>query len=74
MSPQEQMDFEKYQNIYSLVKTIEYLEWAYISGRVQNIEYDNQIKRLLGMYKMSSEAIPGFNLDEFIRKWSLEHC
>ena len=68
------MDFEKYQNIYSLIKTIEYLEWAFISGRVQNLDYDNQIKRLLNQYKMASESVPGFNLDDFVRKWGLELC
>ena len=68
------MDFEKYQTIYSLIKTIEYLEWAYISGRVENLEYENQIKRLLNQFKMASETVNGFNLDEFVRKWSLEHC
>ena len=39
-SPQEQIDFEKEQNIYSIVKTIEYLEWAYMSAKIKGTEYD----------------------------------
>ena len=39
-SPQEQIDFEKEQNIYSIIKTIEYLEWAYMSGKITGTVYD----------------------------------
>ena len=68
-SPQEQIDFEKEQNIYSIVKTIEYLEWAYMSAKIKGTEYDLQFKNLLHHYKMCQDAIPGFNLEAFIRKY-----
>ena len=35
LSPEEQLIFEKEQNLYSIIKTIEYLEWAYMSGKIQ---------------------------------------
>ncbi len=46
-SPQEQAMFEKEQNLYSLIKTIEYLEWAYMSGKVQGPDYDKEFRLLL---------------------------
>ena len=33
-TPEEQINFEKEQNLYSIIKTIEYLEWAYMSGKI----------------------------------------
>ena len=39
--------FEKEQNLYSLIKTIEYLEWAYMSGKVQGPDYDKEFRVLL---------------------------
>ena len=44
LSPQEQMDFEKEQNLFSLIKTIEYLEWAYMSGKIKGSEYDAEFR------------------------------
>ena len=35
LTPEEQLTFEKEQNLYSIIKTIEYLEWAYMSGKIQ---------------------------------------
>lgn len=32
--PMEQVQFEKEQNLYSIIKTIEYLEFAYMTGKV----------------------------------------
>ena len=51
-SPQEQIVFEKEQNLFSIIKTIEYLEWAYMSGKIKGPEYDSEFRSLLHHYKM----------------------
>ena len=61
LDPMEQVRFEKEQNLYSIIKTVEYLvskedlasnysfmqEFAYTSGKVSGSEYDNQFRALL---------------------------
>ena len=68
------MDFEKEQNIYSIIKTIEYLEWAYMSAKIKGPEYDLEFRKLLHQYTLCSQAINSFNLEAFIKKYGLEHC
>ena len=52
LNPQETMQYEKEQNIYSIVKTVEYLEWAYMCGKIKGPEYDCEFKKLLHMFNM----------------------
>ena len=40
----EKMEFEKEQNLYSLIKSIEYLEFAYLSSKVRPNEYDSNFQ------------------------------
>jgi hypothetical protein len=42
LSPQDQITFEKEQNLYSIIKTVEYLYWAYMSGKVKGPEYHSE--------------------------------
>ena len=74
--PMEQVQFEKEQNLYSIIKTIEYLEYAYITGKVQGQAYDAEFRSLHHQYKLCSESIgPQFiGLDNFMKQYSLEHC
>ena len=68
------MHYEKEQNVYSIIKTVEYLEWAYMCGKIKGPEYDLEFKKLLHMFNMSRDAMQGFNLEQFIKKYALEHC
>lgn len=45
-TPQEQAQYEKEQNLYSIIKTIEFLEFAYMNGRVQGPAYDTEFRSL----------------------------
>ena len=67
--PMEQVQFEKEQNLYSIIKTIEYLEYAYITGKVQGQAYDAEFRSLHHQYKLCSESIgPQFiGLDNFMK-------
>ena len=35
LEPAEKLTYEREQNLYSIIKTIEYLEWAYMSAKIQ---------------------------------------
>lgn len=66
--PMEQAQFEKEQNLYSIIKTIEYLEFAYMTGKVQGAAYDTEFRTLLNQYDICSNSIPNFvGLDQFIQ-------
>jgi len=49
-TPLEQAQFEKEQNLFSIIKTIEFLEFAYMTGKVKGPEYDKEFKSLLHQY------------------------
>ena len=75
LSPQEQVYYEKLQNIYSIVKTIDYLEWAYMSGKVKGPEYDAECRSLLHQYNLSTQAVQNFpGIDQFLKEYNLIQC
>jgi hypothetical protein len=47
ISPQEMIIFEREQNLFSIIKTIEFLEIAYMTGKVKGSEYDSEFRSLL---------------------------
>jgi len=47
LTPLEQARFEKEQNLFSIIKTIEFLEFAYMTGKVKGPEYDAEFRSLL---------------------------
>lgn len=49
-TPQEQVQFEKEQNLFSVIKTIEFLEFAYMTGKVKGPEYHAEFNSLLHQY------------------------
>ena len=74
-TPQEQAIFEREQNLYSLIKTIEYLEWAYMSGKIDGPKYDQEFRKLLHNYQETEKGIPQFmGIDQFVKKYQLDHC
>ena len=61
--------------MYSIIKTIEYLEWAYSTDRIGGSTYDSEFRKLLHSFQMGKESIQGFEgLDSFFKKYDLEHC
>ena len=67
LSPQENATFEKEQNLFSLIKTMEYLEWAYMSGKIQGKQYDVKFRQLLNNFNICKDSIQNFEgLDSFI--------
>ena len=75
LTPEEQLTFEKEQNLYSIIKTIEYLEWAYMSGKIQGSQYDLEFNGLMHHFNMCKGSLMNFEgLDKFLKKYNLEHC
>ena len=74
-TPEEQINFEREQNLYSIIKTIEYLEWAYMSGKIPGTEYDVEFRQLLHHFNMCKNSMQNFpGVDAFFKKYQLEHC
>ena len=75
LTPQEQVNFEKEQNLYSIVKTIEYLEWAYMTGKIKGNVYDAEFRSLLHHFNMCQQSILQFEgVDQFFKRYNLDHC
>ena len=55
LDPTEKLIYEREQNLYSIVKTIEYLEWAYMSSKIKGKEYDKEFCALLHHYNLLRE-------------------
>ena len=85
-TPTEQIQFEKEQNIYSIIKTMEFLvrlpfqfiilkEFAYMNGKIQGPAYDNEFKILYQQYVLCSKSITNFvGIDRFAQENELGHC
>jgi len=74
-TPVEQAQFEKEQNLYSIVKTIEFLEFAYMTGKVKGPEYDSEFRSLLHQFQMCAQSIAQFvGTEKFMADFNLEHC
>ena len=72
---EERNIFDKEQNIYSIIKTMEYLEWAYMSGKIPGTEYDMEFKQLLHQFNQNQSTMKDFiGVEAFFKKYELEHC
>ncbi len=74
LDPNEENELQKFQNLFSIIKTLDYLEWAYMSGKVKGSDYDSECRQLLHLFKMQSGDVPNFNLDNFVKEYNLMHC
>ena len=74
MTPTEQAMFEKQQNLFSIIKTIEFLEYVYMNGKVTGPQYDAEFRSLLHQFQMCAASIVDFNLDIFLKQNKFESC
>jgi hypothetical protein len=56
-SPYEQAQMDKEQNLYSIIKTMEFLEFAYMNGRVPGEKYDTEWRSLFHQYQMCTQSM-----------------
>ena len=70
LAPAEKLAYEREQNLYSIIKTVEYLEWAYMSGKIKGKEYDKEFCALFHHFSIIKESMENFTgLDAFIKKY-----
>ena len=48
------------QNVFSIIKTMEYLEVKYANGEIPGSEYDTEWRTLYGQLEMSTNSITNF--------------
>ena len=72
---EEESQIEHPANIYSLIKTLEFIEWAYNFSHIDKKTYLDQTNTILDQYKSAIEAYDKFQgIDEFTSKYGLQDC
>ena len=72
---EEESQIEHPANIYSLIKTLEFIEWAYNFSHIDQKTYVEQTNTILDQYKSAIEAYDKFpGIDEFTSKYGLQDC
>ena len=68
------MSNEKDMNLYGIIKTIEFLEFGYQTGKIEGTEYNAEFRKLMHQFTMCKDSIPQFNLNNFFKKYQLDQC
>ena len=73
---EEESQIEQPANIYSIIRTLEFIEWAYNFSHIDRQTYVDQTNTILEQYKVSVEAYKDkFNgIDDFCQKYGLTDC
>ena len=73
---EEESQIEQPANIYSIIRTLEFIEWAYNFSHIDKETYLEQTNTILEQYKVSVEAYKDkFNgIDDFCQKYGLTDC
>ncbi len=70
---EEESQIEQPANIYSIVRTLDFIEWAYNSGHIDKESYMEHSNIILDQYKTSVEAYQDkfMGIDAFAQKYGL---
>ena len=72
---EEESLIEHPANIYSLIRTLEFIEWAYNLSHIDQKTYLDQTNTILDQYKSAIEAYDKYpGIDEFTSKYGLQDC
>lgn len=71
---EEEDKIQNQANIYSLIRTLQFIEKAYSFSRVDRETYMKETNILLEQYKTSVEAFPNYKLDDFVNEYKLHDC
>lgn len=76
LSPDEDQEIEPLANIYSLIRTLDFIEWAYNYGHITPEVHLEQARIILGQYNTLVDAYKEKfeNLNEFCIKYDLNDC
>ncbi len=73
LSFEEESQVEQPANIYSIVRTLDFIEWAYNSGHIDKESYMENSNVILDQYRTSVDAYQDkfTGIDEFAQKHGL---
>ena len=62
-------------NIYSLIRTLQFIEWAYNFSHIDRESYTKETNIILEQYENAKNAYPEYEgLDNFVKHYKLEDC
>lgn len=76
LSPEEEQEVEPLANIYSLIRTLEFIEWAYNFGHITQEVRLEQGRQILNQYYTLVDAYQEQfeNINDFCKKYDLTDC
>ena len=72
---EEEEKIQNPANIYSLIRTLQFIEWAYNFSHIDRESYTKETNIILEQYKNATNAYPEYEgLDNFVKHYKLEDC
>ena len=72
---EEEEKIQNPANIFSLIRTLQFIEWAYNFSHIDRESYTKETNIILEQYKNATNAFPEYEgLDDFVKHYKLEDC
>ena len=72
---EEEEKIQNPANIYSLIRTLQFIEWAYNFSHIDRENYIKETNIILEQYENAKKAYPDYEgLDKFVKHYKLEDC
>ena len=72
---EEEEKIQNPANIYSLIRTLQFIEWAYNFSHIDRESYTKETNIILEQYENAKNAYPEYEgLDTFVKHYKLEDC
>ena len=72
---EEEEKIQNPANIYSLIRTLQFIEWAYNFSHIDRESYTKETNIILEQYENAKNAYPEYEgLDIFVKHYKLEDC
>ena len=72
---EEEEKIQNPANIYSLIRTLQFIEWAYNFSHIDRESYTKETNIILEQYKNATNAFTEYEgLDNFVKHYKLEDC
>ena len=72
---EEEEKIQNPANIYSLIRTLQFIEWAYNFSHIDRESYTKETNIILEQFENAKNAYPEYEgLDSFVKHYKLEDC
>ena len=72
---EEEEKIQNPANIYSLIRTLQFIEWAYNFSHIDRESYTKETNIILEQYENAKNAYPEYEgLESFVKHYKLEDC